>query len=396
MSIKKSIPSQEKELPITVLLIDDQRLVAEAVRLIVEEHSDIAFHYCSDPSDAVKMADAIHPTVILQDLVMPKIDGLTLVKTLRLNPSTKDVPLIVLSVNEDPKVKAEAFALGANDYAVKLPDKVELVARIRYHSAAYTRLLQRNEAYQKLEESKQQLYQELFEAAQYVRSLLPSGIDEGQVRTRWLFLPSTQLGGDIFQYHKIGNNYFALYLLDVCGHGVGAALLSIAVMNILRNQSLAGVDFLDPGAVLTKLNETFPMEKHNNMFFTIWYGIFDTENRTLRYSSGGHPPAILVEREEIYELSTPNVMVGALPGAEFISQERLVPEHSFLYVFSDGIYEHSKEGGGMHSIRDFIRELSKVSKKPLEEQLKSIEQFIEKIGGQAPYPDDVSLLIAAF
>ena len=115
----------------------------------------------------------MQPTVILQDLVMPEIDGLTLVKTFRAHEPTRETPMIVLSTKEEPTVKAEAFALGANDYIVKLPDRLELLARIRYHSKGYINLLQRNEAYDALRESQRRLAKEINQAAHYLRSLLP-------------------------------------------------------------------------------------------------------------------------------------------------------------------------------------------------------------------------------
>jgi two-component system chemotaxis family response regulator WspR len=95
--------------------------------------------------------------VILQDLVMPGVDGLTLVRQYRLNPATRDIPIIVLSTREDPATKSAAFAAGVNDYLVKLPDAIELIARIRYHSRSYINLLQRNAAYRALRESQQKL-----------------------------------------------------------------------------------------------------------------------------------------------------------------------------------------------------------------------------------------------
>lgn len=132
---------------ITVLLIDDQTIIAEAIRRMLAPEADIAFHYCSDPTHALKAAANCQPTVILQDLVMPQMDGLLLVEFLRSNDaSTCHTPLIVLSSKEDPVIKAEAFALGANDYLVKLPDARELIARIRYHSKAYVNFLKRQEA----------------------------------------------------------------------------------------------------------------------------------------------------------------------------------------------------------------------------------------------------------
>jgi signal transduction histidine kinase/HPt (histidine-containing phosphotransfer) domain-containing protein len=140
-----------------VLLIDDQAMVCEAVRRALANQADIDFHYCSDARDAIAVANHIKPTVILQDLVMPGIDGLTLVTQFRANPATRDIPIIVLSTNENPQVKGQAFALGANDYLVKLPDRIELIARVRYHSKAYMSLVQRDAAYRALRESQQQL-----------------------------------------------------------------------------------------------------------------------------------------------------------------------------------------------------------------------------------------------
>ncbi len=136
---------------ITVLLVDDQAMIGEALRRMLAPEQDIDFHFCQDPTKAIKAANRIHPTVILQDLVMPEIDGLTLVRYYRANPSTRNVPLIVLSSKEEALTKAEAFALGANDYLVKLPDRLEIIARIRYHSKGYINLLQRNEAQAQLE-----------------------------------------------------------------------------------------------------------------------------------------------------------------------------------------------------------------------------------------------------
>jgi sigma-B regulation protein RsbU (phosphoserine phosphatase) len=228
---------------ITLLLVDDQAIVAAAVKRMLETEPDISFHYCQDPNEALQKALTTAPTVILQDLVMPDIDGLTLVKFFRAHPRLKNIPLIVLSTREEAATKAEAFALGANDYLVKLPDRIELIARIRYHSAAYINLLQRNEAYEALLASQQALASELALAANYVISLLPKPITDGPVQTDWRYFPSTQLGGDCFGYHWIDADHFAMYLLDVCGHGVGAALLSVSALNVLRAQATLDDDF---------------------------------------------------------------------------------------------------------------------------------------------------------
>jgi two-component system, chemotaxis family, response regulator WspR len=145
------------DVPAMVMLVDDQALVAEAVRRALANEDGIDFHYCNSSDHALAAALQTRPTVILQDLVMPGTDGLTLVKAYRANPAMRDVPIIVLSTKEDPAIKSAAFAAGANDYLVKLPDRIELVARIRYHSRSYVNLLQRDEAYRALRQSQQQL-----------------------------------------------------------------------------------------------------------------------------------------------------------------------------------------------------------------------------------------------
>jgi two-component system, chemotaxis family, response regulator WspR len=85
------------------------------------------------------------------------VSGLELVHQYRADPATRGVPIIVLSSKEDPTVKSDAFKAGANDYLVKLPDQIELIARIRYHSMAYVNQMQRDDAYRALRESQQQL-----------------------------------------------------------------------------------------------------------------------------------------------------------------------------------------------------------------------------------------------
>ncbi|MDB5839478.1 MAG: diguanylate cyclase [Herminiimonas sp.] len=162
METTEMIPGAGAMLPpddykMMVLLVDDQAMVGEAIRRALLSEPQIDFHYCAHADDALDVATRTGPTVILQDLVMPGVDGLTLVRQYRLNAATRDIPIIVLSTREDAAIKSAAFAAGVNDYLVKLPDAIELIARIRYHSRSYINLLQRNAAYRALRESQQKL-----------------------------------------------------------------------------------------------------------------------------------------------------------------------------------------------------------------------------------------------
>lgn len=142
-----------------VLLVDDQLIVAEKIRTMLSGEEDLELHYCSDPKHAIEMAEAARVTVILQDLVMPDIDGMMLLRFLRGHPATRALPIIVLSSKEEATDKSEAFRHGASDYLVKLPDKIELIARIRAHSRSYLAQQQRDQAYRDLRELQRQLEQ---------------------------------------------------------------------------------------------------------------------------------------------------------------------------------------------------------------------------------------------
>ena len=156
-SMPTIVPPLVEEYRSMVLLVDDQVLICEAVRRALATEPDIHFHYCTNPMEALRMAEDITPTVILQDLVMPGMDGLDLVRMYRASDTLRAVPVIVLSAKDDPSAKSDAFRTGANDYLVKLPDRIELIARIRYHTRAYLDHVQREAAYVALRESQRQL-----------------------------------------------------------------------------------------------------------------------------------------------------------------------------------------------------------------------------------------------
>jgi sigma-B regulation protein RsbU (phosphoserine phosphatase) len=344
---------------VTVLLIDDQPMIGEAVRRMLAGEPDVIFHYCRDAAKAIDEAHRVQPTVILQDLVMPEIDGLTLVKMFRANEPTRETPMIVLSTKEEPTVKAEAFSLGANDYIVKLPDRLELLARIRYHSKGYINLLQRNEAYDALQESQRRLANEMKQAAHYVRSLLPEKLKKGDVRTDWRFVPSAELGGDSFGYHWLDDDHFAFFLLDVSGHGIGSALLSVSAMNVLRSQALPQTDFRRPAQVLAALNNAFQMDQQNGLFFTIWYGVYHKPSRRIDYSGGGHPPVLLMtgpsaDKAALAVLESHGPMIGAVPDLEYQSGSAELDAFTKLYLYSDGAYEIERIDKTMWPFDEFV------------------------------------------
>jgi class 3 adenylate cyclase len=161
-----------------VLLVDDQPMIGEAVRRLLADQADITFAFCKDAAKALSTAEEFQPTVILQDLVMPDIDGLDLVSQFRSHPSTEKIPVIMLSANEEAATKAQLLEAGANDYLIKLPHQIELIARIRVHSEAYKRLLERDAAFGALERSLADLTREREKSERLLRNILPDTIAE--------------------------------------------------------------------------------------------------------------------------------------------------------------------------------------------------------------------------
>lgn len=200
------------------------------------------------------------------------------------------------------------------------------------------------------------LDRDLVRASNYVTSMLPEPLIEGAVRTDWSFVPSAQLGGDAFGYDWLDPDCFVFYLMDVSGHGVRAAMHSVAVLNVLRQRALPNVDFADPSAVLTSLNDRFQMDSHDGMYFTIWYGVYRPSDRTLAHCAAGHHPAYLVApgKSALRAIGEPDLMIGAMPDHAYQAQRTVLDAGGTIYLFSDGVFEITAKDDRQWSLDDFV------------------------------------------
>jgi len=149
--------SNNNDATIRILLVDDQPIIAEGIRRMLAGEKDMQLSYVEDPALAIEKAVEIDATIILQDLVMPDADGMTLLRFYKANHETRDIPVIVLSSKDEATTKSEAFSYGASDYLVKLPDQIELIARIRSHAKNYIMQKERDSAFFALRQLKKQL-----------------------------------------------------------------------------------------------------------------------------------------------------------------------------------------------------------------------------------------------
>ena len=296
-----------------------------------------------DALTGLKKAE-LEPAVIICDWVLPGgIAGIDICHRIKRNPQSSTTAFLMMTSHTDSSKRIEAIEAGADDLLFKPVDMTELIARVR----SGMRMHQLN---QDLKAQTRRLEAELSEAATYVTSLLPADTtedddDETGVSITSHFISSQELGGDCFDHYWIDPDYLVMYLLDVSGHGLGAALLSMSVLNVLRSQSLPNVNFYRPESVLRGLNETFQMDSQNDKYFTIWYGLYNRITHELSYSSAGHPPAILVNPTtdtraiELTQLRTSGLPIGMMPDATYQWKRCHVSSDSRLYIFSDGIYE---------------------------------------------------------
>lgn len=370
-----------------VLVIDDSRVLCLSVESIFKNEPDIICRTCLKACEAFEAALSFKPTVILQDLVMPDVEGLEMIQMFKNDPRTADIPLVMLSATDEPKVKADAFAEGANDYIVKLPDRLELLARVRYHSRAYRAMLERNRAYQ-------QIADDLKQAADYVKAQLPDEIRTGPIRAKYLFVPSSGVGGDLFGYWPLDAEHFAIYLLDTSGHGVGSCLLSVSAGDILRHRILPQVDFLNPAAVLEALSSIFPLDSKTGKYFTIWYGIYHLPTRRITFAGAGHPPALMVRSEsnQVEELPSCGPFIG-LDGMTYENATAQLQSGDRLYLYSDGVYEiRDKETGKMWEFDRLKQILSKPDAMSSGNRLEELLKTARDSQGSETLDDDFAIV----
>jgi sigma-B regulation protein RsbU (phosphoserine phosphatase) len=251
-------------------------------------------------------------------------------------------------------------------------------------------------ARRQLAEAQVRLAGEINDAAAYIESLLPPRLS-GIVRSDYRFITSSHLGGDLFGYQWLSENELAVYLLDVMGHGVGSSLLAVTASDTIRRQTLANVDFKEPGSVLAAMNTAFPIEQNHNKFFTIWYGVYNTKSRELRYSSAGHHPALLFKPDgsRPRELGEPAHMIGLDPDELFETKVAQMPHRGRLYLFSDAAFEMTNAAGQMLGLDGLASELIEIAACDdcrVEQALQKLVQY----RGKDEFDDDLSIVELEF
>lgn len=373
-----------------VLVIDDDHVLQLMLTTILEEQGYQVIT-ASDGEAGIAQAKKFRPALILCDWMMPRLNGLEVCRQIKSDPDLSTTFFITITSLDSVTDRVKGLDAGADDFISKPIEINELKARVR----AGLRLHQLS---RDLQTQKQMLETELSEAADYVRSLLPPPMTTPlTINSR--FIPSRRLGGDCFDYYWLDPDYLAIYLLDTAGHGLGATLPSVSVLNLLRSRSIPQLNYYQPSEVLSALNDTFQMTYYNSKYFTIWYGVYHRLNRQLIYSSAGHPPAILLSgnpiNPQVLQLQTPGIPVGMFPDAKYHDGFCSVEEFSTLYVFSDGAYEIRLADGNLWEL-DALVDLLKNQQRHQPDNLDLILSYLTDLHPKAALDDDLSILQVQF
>ena len=377
----------------TILLVDDEKLV----RMIAKRRLD-KLHYrileAENGREALEILEREKVDLVLSDWMMPELDGPGLCKAIKQDQRLRSIHFILMTALDQPAQIAEGLTRGADDFLRKSASDQEVLARVGAGLRARQLLLDLEESYRVIKEKQAQLDAELFSASEFVRSLLPvPGTVALGIQLAWEFLPSSQLGGDLFQVAKWGDDHLGIMVLDMSGHGTGPALRAVSLAMWFKGAHITrSFPGYDPGEIVTRLNAENPMTDQGD-YFTVWVGVLQLSTRVLRFASAGHPGSILVRNDaDSVVLGGKTWPTGFSPDEIYHTESITLADKDRLYLYSDGIYEvvnGEDEIWGRHRLQ---KALEDVHKRSLKLGFKSLIHSSRSWQVDGIFRDDVALI----
>jgi sigma-B regulation protein RsbU (phosphoserine phosphatase) len=387
----------EPDRPAKILIVDDHESNRRILRGILgKEGYEIA--EASDGAQGIDAALRENPDLVLLDIMMPLKNGFEVCTELKRDERSRNIPIVFISALSQAAGKVKGLELGAVDYITKPFDPVEVLARVRNQVKIWRLKAELLSAYQELLERQDHIDEDLRAAATIQQSLVPksppplNGLD-----VVWRFHPSDCIGGDIFNLLSLGDGSLALYVADVSGHGVPAAMLTVALTQSLSLQGGIIVSappenrIASPAAVLSKLDDEYPLERFNR-HLTLSYCLVHSETRRLCYSSAGHPPPVLLRPDGTMRLLEAGGSIIGL-GARVPFEEEtvdLVPGDR-IFLYTDGVTEYEGDGD-IYGDDRFFEALRRTRSTPLALACNSVIDSLTSFGGGRRPRDDVTLV----
>jgi sigma-B regulation protein RsbU (phosphoserine phosphatase) len=395
-----------------ILIADDgseTRLILS--RLLTKWGHDVIA--AKDGLEAWKILQQEPISFLISDWLMPNLDGTDLCKLIRSSNLSRYVYIIILTSKDEKSDLIAGMAAGADDFLIKPFNADELQLRIR----AGERILdlertleERNrklsDTYQALDNAYSRIKGDLEAAAEMQQSLLPqTAITLCGVKFDWLFRPCTFVAGDIFNFFRLDETHLGFYHLDVAGHGVRSALLSVTLSKVLNPDPNQGsplklfipdpphYEIICPTQVVAQLNQRFQSDIHKMVYFTMVYGIFDSGSHQLTLTQAGHPsPIYLKNGGPPMLLGTGGFPVGMLAEVEYEALTVTLEPGDRLFLYSDGIPECTSGSRELFTVARFMEFIAASAPLPLDKLIQGLEEGLIKWRGGEEFDDDISLL----
>ena len=379
--------------PSTVLVVDDNRVNRRLLAAILKKDGCEILE-AEDGALAVEIAREEQPDLILLDIMMPGTDGFQACTQLKADPKTAEIPVIFLSALSETSNKVKGLTLGAVDYIPKPFERAEVVARVRSH-------LELQRLTRRLRERQRQLDEDLAAAAEIQRSLLPAALsDASEVSIDWKFLPCERIGGDVFNFSALDERHVSVYMIDVAGHGVPAAMVTVSVARSLSPETGyvvtktpgGATEVTRPSVVLDRLDAEYPIERFGK-HFTIAYLVLDRLTGRLRYSLGGHPPLLVIRKNGAIEwLQEGGALIGLGGLVPFEEGECQLEPGDRFYLYTDGIPEFECPEGTFFGEERMAASLARAQPETLGDACEVLLAELRDFGEGEDYQDDVTLL----
>jgi phosphoserine phosphatase RsbU/P len=338
-------------------------------------------------------------SIVITDWMMPKVDGLELVGRIRSAKRSDYVYVIMLTAKTEMHDIVSGMGAGADDFLSKPFHRDELQVRLR----AGQRITRLN---RELNETNRRLRRSLEAAAEIRQSFLPTETPEFPgFNFAWHHHAHVELGGDMLNMVPLNADCLGLYVLDISGVGVPAALLATLLNRALapaadstsllvERSARSGTRVLDPDEVAQRLNQQFGGNPEARHYFTLIYGVLNRMTHEFRFTSAGHLPILYQPAngspQMIDALGFPIGM--GTEGIEFTQQSVVLSKGDRLLLYSDGIPDTMIGDGEVYGAARLLETISRLQQSPLAEMVGTLAAEIDEWRGGAPENDDRSIL----
>jgi phosphoserine phosphatase RsbU/P len=388
-----------------ILVVEDTPANIQTLAGILKDQ-DYQISVATNGRQALEIIDRVRPDLILLDVMMPEMDGFETCQRLKSNPAWRDIPVIFLTAKTETADIVRGFELGAVDYVAKPFNAHELLARVRTHLQLLRLRIDLARKNEQLASANSRMMQELAAASRVQRALLPqSPLVCDQARLSWIYYPCTELGGDSLNFFLLDNRYLVMYILDVSGHGVQAALLSVAVTQMLMprsdEHSLVCHDGMKqpvaPRQVAEELNRAFPPNTLTGRYFTLVYAMLDLAQGTFCYTSAGHPGPIHVSRNGDQRVcDSLGFPLGMFDEATYEEAVFPLSNGDRVIFYSDGLVEQVNAQQEQFTQDRFISAIRDVASLRVEDAAGQLAGRTLTWAGSDQPGDDLSVLVVEF